>query len=103
MKDKRKLSDEKAKIFSDGRIFTGQQAVKIGLVDEIGYLEDAFKATKDLANLKDAKLVKARKQDSFFNLFEEAVKDINPQSKVNEEFQKVFTSTPKLMYMWNIY
>ena len=37
----RKLSDERAKALADGRVFLAEEAQKEGLVDEVGYLEDA--------------------------------------------------------------
>ena len=37
----RKLSDERAKALADGRVFLAEEARKEGLVDEVGYLEDA--------------------------------------------------------------
>jgi len=52
-----KLSPEKIRQLADGRIYTGAQAVELGLADEEGYIEDAFKKARDLAGLKDAALV----------------------------------------------
>lgn len=37
----RKLSDERAKALADGRVFLAEEAKNEGLVDEVGYLEDA--------------------------------------------------------------
>lgn len=37
----RKLSDDRAKALADGRVFLAEDAKKAGLVDEVGYLEDA--------------------------------------------------------------
>jgi len=42
---------------ADGRIFTATQAKDAKLIDDIGYLEDAFEAVKKEAGLKDAALV----------------------------------------------
>lgn len=43
---------------TDGRVFTGSQALAIGLVDELGTVYDAFEAAKSLAGLDAAQLVK---------------------------------------------
>jgi protease-4 len=51
------LSPEKVRALADGRVYTGLEAKKLGLVDEVGYLEDALKAALDLACLKDARVV----------------------------------------------
>jgi len=42
---------------ADGRIFSGAEAVKVGLVDEVGDLTEAFKVAKNLAGIKWADLI----------------------------------------------
>ena len=46
--DGRKMLPEDVREIADGRVFTGEQAVKAGLVDELGNLEDAVKAAANL-------------------------------------------------------
>ena len=48
----RGLSLEEAEKAAEGRVWTGQDAKALGLVDEFGNLDDALKAAADLANLK---------------------------------------------------
>jgi protease IV len=61
--------DEVAEL-ATGRIFSGTQAKACGLVDEIGYLEDAFEAAKQLAGLDDASLVVySHRTTQEFNLY----------------------------------
>ncbi|MFD2728713.1 signal peptide peptidase SppA [Enterococcus camelliae] len=52
----RHLPVDTVKKIADGRIYDGSQAVKNGLVDEIGYQDDALKALKKENNLKDAEV-----------------------------------------------
>ena len=40
----RKLPPEEVRKLADGRIYTARQAKELGLIDDIGYLEDAMKA-----------------------------------------------------------
>jgi len=47
----RKMLPEKVRKIADGRVFTGRQAVKAGLVDELGNLEDAVKTAAKLAGI----------------------------------------------------
>lgn len=54
------LSAERVRELADGRIYTAQQAKEAGLIDEIGYMQDAFEAAKKLAGLEDAALVTYR-------------------------------------------
>src|SRR5207249_2268832 len=51
------LPAEQLKLIADGRVLTGPQAVQLGLVDQIGYLEDRIVAAKKLAGLADARVV----------------------------------------------
>ena len=43
---------------ADGRIFTGRQALAVGLVDATGDLHDAFESAKELAKIPKGQLVK---------------------------------------------
>ena len=51
----RNLSVEKVKSFADGRIFTGQQAVELGVVDRLGTEEDARRWAAELVGLDPEK------------------------------------------------
>ena len=51
--NRRGISIEKLKNISDGRIFTGNKAFKLGLIDSIGTFEDALNISKNLANISD--------------------------------------------------
>jgi protease-4 len=47
----RKLAVETVKTFADGRIFTGQQALALGIVDKLGTEEDARRWAAELVGL----------------------------------------------------
>lgn len=51
----RNLSVEKVKAFADGRIFTGEQAVELGVVDRLGTEEDARRWAAELVGLDPEK------------------------------------------------
>jgi protease IV len=51
----RNLSVEKVKEFADGRVFTGEQALQLGLVDRLGTEEDARIWAAELAGLDPEK------------------------------------------------
>ncbi|MBW4442127.1 MAG: signal peptide peptidase SppA [Plectolyngbya sp. WJT66-NPBG17] len=53
--ESRNLSDETVRTFADGRIFTGQQAVGLGVVDRLGTEEDARRWACELVNLDPEK------------------------------------------------
>jgi protease IV len=51
------LSAEQIKKLADGRIYSGDQAKAAGLIDEIGYLDDAIEMAKKKASLTEARVV----------------------------------------------
>ncbi len=53
--DARKLTVETVRSFADGRIFTGQQALELGVVDRLGTEEDARRWAAELAGLDPEK------------------------------------------------
>lgn len=51
----RNLSVEAVRSFADGRVFTGEQALALGLVDQLGTEEDARRLAAELAGLDPEK------------------------------------------------
>jgi protease-4 len=54
----RELSEERVREIADGRIYSGQQAKEIGLVDEFGGLDEAVRASRRLADIQEATVVR---------------------------------------------
>jgi protease-4 len=48
---------------TDGRVFSGEEAARLGIVDGVGGIREAFTAAKKLANLPGATLVKYADKD----------------------------------------
>ncbi|HYE61085.1 MAG TPA: signal peptide peptidase SppA [Phycisphaerales bacterium] len=55
---RRKIDPAKVDTVADGRVFSGAQALELGLIDELGGVREAFAAAKKLAGLSRATLVK---------------------------------------------
>ena len=51
------MTDEAAATISDGRVLTASQALELGMVDSIGYLDDAIQEAYDLAGIETADVV----------------------------------------------
>jgi protease IV len=97
-----KLTREDILKLADGRIYTGEQAVKNGLADQIGDREDAFESAKQLASISSAKFIQYKKKYNIFQMFEmsAAVHTPNLASDLkNIIFEK---NTPKLLYLWEM-
>lgn len=67
----RKLPEDYVKGIADGRIFTGEQAKDLKLVDELGNLEDAIDEVARMAGIRGKPYVKymEKKRFSIFSLF----------------------------------
>jgi protease IV len=53
----RHMPEDRVRLLADGRVYAGTTAKALGLVDEVGYLEDAIQCAKSMAHLKDATVV----------------------------------------------
>jgi len=72
----RKMKKEDVIPIADGGVFTGRQAKAIGLVDELGDLEDAVKVAGKLANIEgEPKVITEEKKYGFWDILKG--KDIN--------------------------
>jgi protease-4 len=54
----RKIPKDQLRKIAEGRIYTGRQAVGVGLVDRLGSLQDAVDAVRDLANIPPSAEIK---------------------------------------------
>ena len=62
---RRFLSADEVRKLADGRIYSGEQAKALGLVDSIGYLDDAIELAKRQSGLKDARVVAYRRPGEY--------------------------------------
>lgn len=87
----RKMLPDDVRKLSDGRIFSGRQALEAGLVDELGNLEDAIKTAATLSGIKgEPEVVTGEKKFSILNLLRgklpDEVSDLFPSVKVKYIF-----------------
>jgi protease-4 len=87
----RKLTIEEIRPVADGRIFTGEQAKGLRLVDELGTLENAVKKAGELAGISgEPEVVSKEDKLSFMELL---------RSKVPREIADMFPSV-KLKFLY---
>jgi len=58
--------------YADGRVVSGTEALKLGLVDQLGDFDDAVKSAEKIADIQDANLVEYQETydiSQFFHLF----------------------------------
>lgn len=70
--DGRKMKQDAIKAIAEGRVWTGVHAKSIGLVDQLGSLEDAIAVAKKKANVDECSVISyPAKTDFFTSLMEE--------------------------------
>lgn len=100
------LSMEQIRTVADGRIFTAEIAKSKGLVDSIGYLDEAIDLAKKEANLEQAKVVTyTRGRGSHQNIYSRfdppQIGPIGfPQVDAYSLFNVLTGGTPQMLYMW---
>jgi len=92
----RKIPVEQIMPIADGRIFTGEQAQAMGLVDQLGNLEDTIDLAATMAGIKGKPSViyPRRRKPSLFDYLTESV-----AQRLKEEVQE--TARPGLDYIWH--
>jgi protease-4 len=66
----RGLSEEKVREIADGRVYTGRQALELGLADELGNLPEAIDRAAELGGIKgEPRLVEYRRPPTLFETF----------------------------------
>lgn len=86
---------------TDGRIFTAEQAREIGLVDRIGYLDDALAEARRLAGVREARVIAYRSPsepaDNIYSLAGTGPAQLN---LINVDLAGLLGGGPRFMYLW---
>jgi protease IV len=61
----RGLPEAKVREIADGRVYSGEQAKELGLVDSFGGLDEAVEVSRDLANIREATVVRYVEKPTF--------------------------------------
>lgn len=96
------LQMDQIKKLADGRIYTGDQAKAAGLVDEIGYLEDAIGLAKKKAGLTEARVVTYKRPGEYSNNVYSKLMAPSPLVSLGNLDLMSFVrgGTPQFMYLW---
>jgi protease-4 len=99
------LTAEQLTKATTGQIFTAKQALALGLVDKLGFLEDAVAQAAKLAGLTDPKTYRAVKYSKPSSLFGDASSLLGKTpsspdgiSRVLQHLQSI--SAPRIYYLW---
>lgn len=93
VKEARGIEEATLKPLADGRIFVSKDALDLGLVDQIGYWEDAVAKTAEVLGERAVKVVRFEKHDEFLSLLSLLQTPVG-MSRITEAMR------PRLMYLW---
>lgn len=100
---KGKITPEHVLKLADGRVFTGTQALKEGLIDAVGYRQDAYQSIRKTAGYPEARIVSFKKPaglkemlglESGIGLRE------NSFGLASEGIRRLLTEESGFFYMW---
>ena len=96
------LSQEQLKAIADGRIYTAGQALELKLIDEIGYFDTAFEKAKQMAGIRNAKLVTyTYYPKSKTNIYASTSDSLSLSSNDESDIRKIFPSLQAgFYYLW---
>ena len=95
------LTDQMNADMVDGRVFSAQQALAGGLVDNIGYLDGTIERAKLLAGLREATVVRYRRSDESGETIYSRASVGPPQvNLLNLNFESM-PHTPNVLYLWS--
>lgn len=97
------LSKEQVRPLADGRIYSGEQAKELGLVDEVGYLDDAIELAKKEAGLTQATVVTYHRPGQYrHNIYSQFLGGSPPAPPWSRLDLMTFlqSGTPQFMYLW---
>ena len=83
----RQLPEPQVKRLADGRIYTAQQAKDLGLVDRLGYLDDAIELAKAKAGIEEARVVLYHRPGSY-------------RPTVYSLLPEFWPAGPQFLYLW---
>ncbi len=100
----RKLEKQALAEISTARVFLADESLRLGLIDKIGYLNDAVKESKKLAGVpEDARVVVYRRtefpEDNYYNIAGAAAEGLNC-SAINIEIPESLSLKTGFYYLW---
>lgn len=93
----RQIQEELVRPLADGRIFTGRQALELGLIDQLGNMTDAIQLAAKLGGIEEKIPHLIYPKEEGFSLFR-----ILAGEKGQTALQSFLPDSPGLMYEWSL-
>ena len=97
----RKLPEDRVRAAADGRVYTAEQALRLGLVDRIGYLEDVVALAKERASLTEARVVMYHRPKEYrANIYSATPVPSTAESTLAQFAAALGGGGPRFLYLW---
>jgi protease-4 len=98
---RKEIAQEGLKVIADGRVYTAEQAIRLKLIDRLGYLDDAIEVAKSEAGIKEATIIAYTRPGSYKSNIYSAWDMPNTINLVNIDTGS-FMGFPgiRFMYLW---
>jgi protease-4 len=97
----RKMPEDRVRGFADGRVYTAEQALKLGLVDRVGYLEDVVALAKERAGLDEAKVIMYHRPKEYrTNIYSLTPPPSTAESTLAQFAAALGGGGPRFLYLW---
>jgi protease-4 len=98
------LKQEEILKLADGRVYSATDAKQLGLVDQLGDLDDAIEEAKRLAKIRDAGVIlystSTRPEQNIYSTTRAEGPKINVDASLISYREIMEMSQPRLLYMW---
>jgi len=95
----RKLPEARVRALADGRILTAPEAKAAGLVDAVGYLDEAVAAAREAAELGEAKVVVYHRPKQYRATIYSAAEPFPPSLSM-ADLARLIVAGPRFLYLW---
>lgn len=97
----RKMPEDRVRAAADGRVYTADQALKLGLVDRVGYLEDVVALAKERAGLAEAKVIMYHRPKEYrANFYSLTPPPTSTESTLAQFAAALAGGGPRFLYLW---
>jgi protease-4 len=95
------VTDQTAALIADGRVIGAQQALEMGLVDRIGYLDDTIELAKSRVGVQKARVVLYRRPDEYAeSVYSRSEGGPTRVNLINIDWDPLHRH-PQFLYLWN--
>ena len=97
----RHLPEDRVRALADGRVYTAEQALKLGLVDRIAYLEDVVTMAREAAKVDTAKVIMYHRPKEYrANIYSIAPAPATAESTLAQFAAALGGAGPRFLYIW---